>query len=134
MKSVSRSKQSQARLSDRIRIARRNAKLSQGGLAKLLGVTPGAVAQWESAAGTTPSVFRLVEIATATRVSFAWLGTGRSDARRGAGIAEEVSALNIASYARDLAEEELLECFRSLPANAQASMSEFLSSMTSHRR
>jgi hypothetical protein len=49
-------------------------------------------------------------------------------------MAEEVSALNLSSYARDLAEEELLERYRSLPANVRASLSEFLSLVTSHRR
>jgi len=55
MKIVGSTKATGSRLADRIRIARHAAKLSQAALAARVGVTPGAVAQWESPDGTKPA-------------------------------------------------------------------------------
>lgn len=134
MKLLSTSKQPRARLSDRIRLARRTAKLSQGRLAKLLGVTASAVAQWEMPAGTTPSVFRLDEIANATGVSFAWLCTGKGDARRGRGFDDTTPALTRSSFAQSIEEEELLDSFRRLPPKIRALFTELIGTLTRHHR
>lgn len=64
-------------LSMRIRIARQRAKLSQEALARLLGVSRGAVANWECAVGSLPATTRLELLAQATGVCFEWLATGR---------------------------------------------------------
>lgn len=134
MQLPSTAKQSRARLSDRIRQARRTAKLSQGRLAALLGVTAGAVAQWEMSAGTTPSVFRLGEIANATGVSFAWLGTGKGDTRRGKHFDDAASALTLSSFAQSLEEDELLESFRRLPPKVRELFNELIGTLTRRQR
>jgi transcriptional regulator with XRE-family HTH domain len=66
-----------ATLADRVRIARTGAKFDRATLARLGGVTPGAVAQWEHPEGTNPTVCNLARVAIALRVEFDWLATGR---------------------------------------------------------
>lgn len=63
--------------SNRIRQARRNAKLSQKALAELVGVHRSAVAQWEQPGGSLPTMENLARIAITTAVQFEWLATGR---------------------------------------------------------
>lgn len=63
-------------LSDRIRSARMAAGLTQHQLALLVGVSRGAVANWERV-GTAPRSEKLRLAALATQVSFEWLATGR---------------------------------------------------------
>jgi transcriptional regulator with XRE-family HTH domain len=63
--------------SNRIRQARRNAKLSQKALAMLVGVHRSAVSQWEQPAGSMPTLENLARIAVTTSVQFEWLATGR---------------------------------------------------------
>ncbi len=62
---------------DRIRVARRRAKLSQASLAKAVGVQRSAATQWESSSGKRPTVNHLARIAEVTGVQFEWLATGR---------------------------------------------------------
>ena len=62
-------------LSARIHQARTDAKLSQEGLAKAVGKTRGAVAQWESG-DVHPRPSTLAAIAKATGKSLGWLQTG----------------------------------------------------------
>jgi transcriptional regulator with XRE-family HTH domain len=65
-------------LAERITEARAAAGLSQGGLAKRVGVTRGAVGQWET--GTTePNDSNLRRIAIETGSSYEWLATGRGE-------------------------------------------------------
>lgn len=61
----------------RVRIARRQAGLSQVELARLVGVHRSAVSQWELVGGATPSAENLARIAVSTNVQFEWLATGR---------------------------------------------------------
>lgn len=51
--------------------------MSQQALAEHLGVSRGAVSNWESANGCSPSVERLSRVATLCGVSFPWLATGQ---------------------------------------------------------
>jgi len=62
---------------NRIRQARRSAKLSQKELALLVGVHRSAVSQWEQPAGSMPTLENLARIAVTTSVQFEWLATGR---------------------------------------------------------
>ena len=62
---------------NRIRQARRHGKLSQQALAERVGVHRSAVAQWEQADGSHPTMENLARIAISTGVSFEWLATGR---------------------------------------------------------
>jgi len=103
------------RIGDRIRRARRNARLSQTSLAVRVGVTPSAVAQWEHPDGTCPALARLQSIATATAVSFEWLATGRGPQQRGSRPEHgETPAVKLDLFALDDAEETLLRRFRAL--------------------
>lgn len=64
-------------LHERIREARKQLKASQEAFAAQLGVSRGAVAQWEMPAGTAPTVDNLAKIASLSGVAFEWLVTGR---------------------------------------------------------
>lgn len=62
---------------NRVRQARRHAHLSQQQLATKVGVHRSAVAQWEQAGGSHPTVENLARISAVTAVQFEWLATGR---------------------------------------------------------
>lgn len=62
---------------NRVRQARRHALLSQQQLATKVGVHRSAVAQWEQAGGSHPTVENLARISAVTAVQFEWLATGR---------------------------------------------------------
>ena len=96
-------------LSMRIRAARQRVDLSQTELAKHLGVSRTAVANWESIKSRTrPSSERLEAISHLTGVSWEWLATGRGSAK--------VSDDNILTADVDLVEDpierRLLQLFR----------------------
>jgi transcriptional regulator with XRE-family HTH domain len=122
------------RLADRVRSARRAAKLTQTGLADRVGVTPSAAAQWEHPHGTSPGVHRLQAIAAATGVTFGWLATGRGDQRRRSKQDDAVPALKLDLFAQDNAEESLLERFRMLSPRARQMLSGFLEEIKPGRR
>jgi SOS-response transcriptional repressor LexA len=63
----------------RLATARDERRLSQTDIAVALGVTRGAVGQWET--GTAPSTENLIQAALELDVSFEWLATGRGDKR-----------------------------------------------------
>jgi transcriptional regulator with XRE-family HTH domain len=108
---TNRSRDGANRLSDRIRRARRLARLTQAQLAGHCSVRPSAAAQWEARDGTAPTVENLVKIALATNVSFEWLATGRGAAR----LNVETPAADVEAFAQDLDEERLLQVFRRVP-------------------
>jgi transcriptional regulator with XRE-family HTH domain len=64
-------------IGERIRLARKTRELSQRHIAALVGITPGAVSQWESDE-TVPNVERLGLLARVLGVEIGWLvaGTG----------------------------------------------------------
>ncbi len=61
----------------RIRIARLRAEMTQEQLAKRIGVTRSAVANWEISTRPNPNIANLVSIAIETNVSFEWIAIGR---------------------------------------------------------
>lgn len=123
------------RLSDRIRLARHAAKLSQTALAHRVGVTPSAAAQWEHTKCTRPGTERLQAIASATGVTFDWLATGRGDQRRRRSInGDSISAIRLEVFAQDMSEELLLDRFRRLPSHAKDALCRFLEEVTRSRR
>lgn len=83
-------------LSDRIRRARRLANVSQASLASRVGVGSSAVAQWELAHGTTPTVDHLAAIACCCAVRFERLATGRGEIRDPAPVKHPVDVLVLA--------------------------------------
>lgn len=119
MKFLSNAEGSSGLLADRIRQARRAAKLSQAELAETLEVASSAVAQWESPNGTTPRIEKFPALAEAIGVSADWLLTGRSEKRRQRIVDEHLPAITPDSFARDVDEELLLKQFRRLPARTR---------------
>ena len=59
-------------MKDRIRIARKRAKLSQSELASIVGVTQPTISSWESD-GSEPSASDLIALSDALGVSASWL-------------------------------------------------------------
>jgi transcriptional regulator with XRE-family HTH domain len=103
-------------LADRLRQARRAARLSQAQLAQGLGVASSAVAQWESPTGTKPRLEKLPGIAAAVGVTVEWLLTGQARPQEAAPTIDAGEpAIAPDSFARDMDEEMLLRQFRRLP-------------------
>ena len=108
-------------MSDRIRLARKGAGLSQAALAAETDVSPSAAAQWEHPRGTRPNIANLQHIASATGVSFEWLATGNGahwPHRRGRNEAE-TPAVATDTYAQTVLEETLLKNFRDMPSKVR---------------
>ncbi|MFY2762463.1 helix-turn-helix domain-containing protein [Arenimonas sp. MALMAid1274] len=106
-------------LAERIKQSRKDAKLSQAGLAETLGLDRSAVAQWERNTPSSPTVGHLIAIARVTGVAFEWLATGRGPRRIG-GDGEQPPAIVMDYVAQCESEERLLVAFRSLDAMRQA--------------
>lgn len=98
------------KLSMRIRIARQRVRMSQEALAAQLGVTRGAVANWECAMGAMPASARLQRLAQVTGVNFEWLATGRG-AVAYPDVHHDVPAVD-AELVHDPEERQLLAAFR----------------------
>ncbi|MNM35349.1 anaerobic benzoate catabolism transcriptional regulator [compost metagenome] len=64
-------------MATRVRVARQRAGMTQDQLASQVGVTRGAVANWEVSQRPKPSISNLIEVANTTSVSLEWLATGR---------------------------------------------------------
>ncbi|KAF1695719.1 helix-turn-helix transcriptional regulator [Pseudoxanthomonas koreensis] len=98
------------KISMRIRVARQRARLSQEALAARLGVTRGAVANWECSVGALPASSRLERLAQVTGVCFEWLATGRGPVAFLAEV-EDVPAVD-AELVHDPDERRLLMAYR----------------------
>jgi transcriptional regulator with XRE-family HTH domain len=131
MKIVSKPVHQGSRLADRIRVARHAAKLSQAALAKRLGVTSSAAAQWEHTKGTRPGIERLQAIASATGVTLGWLVAGQGDLRRRRPSHDDPTpALKLDFLAQDQSEELVLDRFRVLSSRARDALCHFLQEVT----
>ena len=107
-----------ARLAGRIRKSRMSKGMSQRQLAIYLGVTRGAVANWECANAALPATERLQRIAQATGVAFEWLATGRGPAGYEASH-DEIPAADI-EIVEDPLELRLLRVCRAAPRRQHA--------------
>ena len=110
-------------LSARIRIARQRARLSQEALARQLGISRGAVANWECSVGALPATSRLEQLARITAVRFEWLATGRGMIVSGV---QETPALVGTQITVDQAEDRLLMAFRRIPSRKRESLVRWL--------
>lgn len=112
-------------LYERVREARRLINLTQEQLALELGVTRGAVAQWEIVSGTAPSVENLTALARRSGMAFEYLATGRGPKVQGAPMQamEERSPYQLLSKQQ----KQLLACFDALSPKKRAALVEFLS-------
>lgn len=98
-------------LSSRIRAARRRSGHSQASLANALGVSRGAVANWESSSSSKPSVARLIDLAKTTFVRIEWLATGRGEMVYGQEDGDSMAAVD-AEIVEDSNERLLILAFR----------------------
>ena len=115
-------------LSSRIRKARTLATLSQAELARRVAVKRSAVTQWESPAGTTPSVEHLIQIALETGVQFEWLATGRGPRR----LAEEPApAVMVEDYALDELESRVLVALRRVSRRKREAVTKLIEVLSS---
>ena len=116
---------------NRIRQARRHAKLSQQLLATRVGVHRSAVAQWEQPEGSHPTVENLARLAITTSVSFEWLATGRgrmkyaSDLRPG----DETPAVLLEYSAQSETEVRALTAMRKLGFRAQVAIVDMMEAL-----
>lgn len=110
--------------SSRVRKARAIASISQGELAKRVGVQRSAVTQWERHGGTLPNVEHLIKIAQETGVYFEWLATGRGACRPDGG--ELASAVVVSEYAMDDYESHALMHLRRLSVTRKKAVLEIL--------
>lgn len=86
----------------RIREARRRVGVSQEEFALRLGVSRGAVAQWEMDGGTSPTVKNLEQIALQSGMAFEWIATGRGPKAFGEPMVRE----EYPAYGDGLSQEE----------------------------
>jgi transcriptional regulator with XRE-family HTH domain len=111
----------------RIRSARQAARLTQAQLSIMLSLSRSAIAQWESASGSTPSTTHFAGLAAALGCSFEWLATGKGSryANRRADAASDENAESVVvrrHFARSDEEEQLIEAFRELDAFDRAAV------------
>jgi hypothetical protein len=91
-----------------------------------LGVSRGAVAQWEMRKGTVPAVENMAALAVRAGVCFEWLATGRGPMVFGPPrVAEESPPEYLPRSAQEL---ELLALFRGLPGPKRSALIEMISS------
>jgi transcriptional regulator with XRE-family HTH domain len=103
-------------INDRIRLARRHARLSQTKLAEAVGVQRSAVAQWERANGVRPTMENLIKLAVIAGMHLEWLATGRGKmSLPDAGASgDQLTDLQLSEFALNEHEQRILRAFRAL--------------------
>lgn len=119
-------------LAQRIRQSRRKERLSQEGLAKLLGVQRSAVSNWESVSPAKPAMANLIAIAKATSVSLEWLATGQGSMQFEHDAYRDVPAVDI-EYTDTPHERDLLRIFRTMSQRSQTIFLELAEELVSTR-
>lgn len=114
----------------RIRTARRRAGLSQQKLARLLNVSRGAVANWESAVASSPSTSNLQRLALITGVAIEWLATGQG-AMASAELFNAAMSSGVASICE--MESNLLAIFRVASESDKALIVQMVQLLLQHR-
>lgn len=109
----------------RLRIARQAATLSQDVFANKIGVTRGAVSNWERPHGSVPTMDHLDSIAVLTGASFEWLATGRGQMHRS--IQPDVVPAVDADWVDDADERRLLAGFRNAPGRVRRQLLDIVS-------
>ncbi|HVI26314.1 MAG TPA: helix-turn-helix domain-containing protein [Xanthomonadaceae bacterium] len=117
--------------SERIRLGRRHAALTQESLAHRIGVHRSAIANWESGS-SNPSGENLARLAEVLGVSYEWLATGRGEMSLEA-WRDDVPALD-ADLAEGPHERRLLKAWRGLPAKARVLMLELVEAFPARAR
>lgn len=121
--------------SNRIRQARRQARLSQKSLAQQVGVHRSAVAQWEHPAGCLPTVENLARIAISTAVNFEWLATGRGPMTYAEAANDPASpALRLEFSAQSETEARGLSAMRRMDYRAQLAIVDMMEALIANPR
>lgn len=108
----------------RIRVARQRAGMSQKDLTARLGVSRGAVANWESASGVLPATERLQHIAHVTGMTFEWLATGRGTIQYKPSL-DDIPAADL-EIVEDPMELRLLRAFRASPQRQHSQIIQYV--------
>ena len=111
----------------RIRFARRKSGMTQAAVAEVLGISRGAVSNWEACGQSRPSTENLHKFSEITRVRFDWLLSGRGTMSPDAPEAP-IAAVNPA-MARDFMESNLLDMFRTVPLDKRTGFMEAITAM-----
>ena len=118
--------------SQRLRIARRHAGLSQSALARAVGVQRSAVSHWER--GSQPAAGNLREVALATGAHYEWLATGRGAMV----VSDEILMDSImavdAMLVDDALELRMIEAIRSMTPLAKVALIEVAEQLALLRR
>ncbi len=117
---------------ERVRLARRRAGLSQQKLADLLGVKRSAVANWEAAGGARPSSTNLERLTCLLQVSHEWLATGRGEMKL-PGHWHDATAADADAIDNPF-ERRLLAGWRKMPAKTRVLFLELAESYLPARR
>lgn len=120
----------------RLRSHRAGLGWTQGELAKKLGVSRSAVAQWENEEGSLPSTASYMKLAVVLGCSFEWLATGQGARESGAAAPEDsaAAAVDLRYFARSDAEERVISAFRALEESDQKTVASLLSSLEDKTR
>jgi len=121
-----------SKLYERIREARRLTGLTQETLAAELGISRSAVAQWEMAEGTAPSVENLIALARRSGLHFEYLATGRGEPSQGPPqlvVEEEASYYPLSEQQR-----QLLAGFEQLRPRQRTGLLELIHAPAARRR
>lgn len=119
------------KISQRLRLARRHAGLSQRALAEAVGVARSAVSHWE--AGSQPSAANLEQVAVVTQVRFEWLATGRGAMALSAQTRMDSIPAAHGLLIEDPQEVQLLESIRSMNATARVTMYELANQLAQRK-
>lgn len=120
----------------RIRLARRQAGVSQSEFAKRIGVQRSAVAQWESAGGVKPTMENLIKVAMLGSMQVEWLASGRGKmALPNQGLADDqITSLQLAEFALSDDEQRLLRAVRNLDRKTLSAIVVLTESLSIARR
>ena len=121
-----------SKLYERIRHARNLTGLTQGLLAAELGISRSAVAQWEMADGTAPSVEHLIALAKRSGLAFEYLATGRGEATFGP--PELVTEEEPSYYPLSDEQKQLLAGFEQLRPRQRSGLIELIQDPVARRR
>lgn len=122
-------------LTNRIRQARRIARLSQSELSNYVHVARSAVAQWERKDGVTPTVRHLIDIAIATNTGIEWLATGRGPMHTDHPnmLIENPGADGAQHQAQNTLEQRSLTAIRGLPVREAQAIVEMMEIIVAQR-
>ena len=114
---------------ERVRLARRKAGLTQATMAQQMGISRGAVANWESSGQIRPSTENLQKFAALTGTTLDWVLSGRGPMLMEEQAAPASTIASPSGTIRDSAELNVLTVFRAVPTERRAHFMEAMTAM-----